>query len=54
MKKSIYDLELHEVVNITSNAGGSVDCMKVADGWLYTIFSKDTGVCSTFVPKSNV
>jgi len=46
--KSIYDLELHEEINI----GSCKTVMKVPGGWNYIYLDEQSGISTCFVPLS--
>ncbi|MAB37719.1 MAG: hypothetical protein CL528_11405 [Aequorivita sp.] len=53
MASSIYDMELHEVLNIHSgNISSQIKIIRVPAGWIY-IFSTAQGLTSTFVPLTS-
>lgn len=50
---SIYDMELHEVLNIHSgNISAQIKICRVPTGWIY-VFSTPEGITSTFVPLAS-
>jgi hypothetical protein len=53
MARSIYEMNLHEVLNIHSgNTTAQIKVCRVPGGWIYTFTFQD-GISSTFVPLTS-
>lgn len=50
--KTIYDLELHESLNVQTDSNYLI-INRVPGGWVYNSYVGGTAVSSTFVPLSN-
>lgn len=59
MSKTIYDLKLHESLDVSENQRSeTIICKRVAGGWIYTTFDYNTHndrnvISSVFVPFNN-
>ena len=53
-EKTIYDLELHEILVIQTSIGSKIEITKVANGWIYSFDYPGYRQCATvFVPFDN-